>query len=141
MIVITFFKSTSAKVIFISSCINKCFLKNALRKTVTIHWTVCFWQKLQILIVDGAGSFIYFRIMFLDEIIHDTHATNFNLIWSIFYWIACNIYGVKEKAYQHVFIKILPTLVFTILLYEGLNQIICLVWEILNIAIYIWWFH
>ena len=44
MVIVTLFENVfaSTKVIFISSCINRLLVNEALRKTVTTHRSVCF---------------------------------------------------------------------------------------------------
>ena len=74
MVIVTFFESilTSTIVIFIKSCINRCFVNKELKKTVTIHRTVCFSKT--IASFDGRWC-NNFRIIFSDDIVHIRHKT------------------------------------------------------------------
>ena len=92
MVIIMLFESVFTKTIaiFISSCINRCFVNKALRKTVTIHRTVCFLTAVANFNGRWCWIFYNFRIMFSGDIIHGRHITNLILC---FYRIAYDIYG------------------------------------------------
>ena len=70
MVIVMLFGSafTSTIVIFIGSYNNRCFVNKALRKTITVHRTVCFLTAVSNF--DGRWCWIFynFRNMFLDDI-------------------------------------------------------------------------
>ena len=77
MVVVTFFESifTSTTAIFISNCTTRCFVNKAVRKSVTVHRTVCF--STAIASFGGRWCWIFhnFRIMFPNDIVQVRHIT------------------------------------------------------------------